>query len=79
MGSGALNILCCSWIRRLCVKILQGDGLIDHAEWRFLLTGGVVMGRTPPNPTPWLPDKAWLDLRARLGQNGRLWRATARH
>ena len=47
----------------LCVKILQGDGLVDLNEWRFLLTGGVALSATqPPNPTQWLPDKAWLDL-----------------
>ena len=47
----------------LCIKILQGDGLVDHAEWRFLLTGGVALsGYTPPNPTAWLPNKEWHNL-----------------
>ena len=45
----------------LCVKILQDQRLVDAAEWRFLLTGGISLGGSPrPNPAPdWLLDKSW--------------------
>ncbi|KAA0158934.1 hypothetical protein FNF31_05104 [Cafeteria roenbergensis] len=47
----------------LCIRILQGRGEVDEAEWLFLLTGGVAMENPHPNPAPeWLTEKAWGEL-----------------
>jgi dynein heavy chain len=47
----------------LCVKILFGDGEIDPNEWYFLLTGGVAMDNTVPNPSSdWILDKNWGEI-----------------
>eukprot|EP00753_Platysulcus_tardus_P001936 PLAT11596.28.p1 GENE.PLAT11596.28~~PLAT11596.28.p1 ORF type:complete len:1478 (+),score=919.34 PLAT11596.28:361-4434(+) len=47
----------------LTIKLLQGGGEVDAAEWYFLLTGGVAMDNPHPNPAPrWLTDKAWGEL-----------------
>jgi len=48
----------------LTVRIMQGRGEVDHAEWFFLLTGGVAVGENPhANPgAPWLSDKSWAEL-----------------
>ena len=48
----------------LTVRIMQGRGEVDAAEWFFLLTGGVAVGENPlANPgKPWLGDKSWAEL-----------------
>ena len=48
----------------LTVRIMQGRGDVDPAEWFFLLTGGVAVGQNEfPNPAPqWLPEKSWGEL-----------------
>ena len=42
----------------LCVPLLQGYDKLDAAEWRFLLTGGILLGELKhKNPAPeWLPQ-----------------------
>ena len=72
----------------LTIKVMGGKGLIDAAEWLFLLTGGVALENTHPNPAPeWLADKQWGEVcrlgdlpsmegfRADFAQNARRWRA----
>ena len=49
----------------MCVKILQSDGVIDEAPWRFFLTGGagLLPADAPPNPSDgWLSARAWEEL-----------------
>ncbi len=44
----------------LASRILKSKNLIDPAEWFFLLTGGMAMEITQPNPAPdWLSAKGW--------------------
>jgi len=53
----------------LCIKIMQGDDLIDAEEWRFLLTGqahkvpddGLAK---PAAAEEWLTDKSWGEFRS---------------
>jgi len=42
-------------------KILQGDGVMDPIEWRYLLAGPSGEVHSPKNPTTWLSDNAWPD------------------
>lgn len=47
----------------LCVGILKGQGRMDEAVWRFLLTGGVALENPHPNPAPeWLGEKSWGEI-----------------
>ena len=47
----------------LTIKILQNRGVIDGAEWRYLLTGATSSEARKPNPGPeWLTEKAWLEV-----------------
>eukprot|EP00742_Colponemidia_sp_Colp-10_P018445 GILJ01021306.1.p1 GENE.GILJ01021306.1~~GILJ01021306.1.p1 ORF type:complete len:799 (-),score=88.78 GILJ01021306.1:48-2444(-) len=47
----------------MCIKILQGHNEVDHAEWRYLLTGiATVDNVTAPNTLSWLPERAWTEL-----------------
>jgi len=50
----------------VCVKILMGAAMIDMAEWRFLLAGGMATGAghavAKPANAPWLNDKVWVEL-----------------
>ncbi|XP_041362756.1 dynein heavy chain 3, axonemal-like isoform X2 [Gigantopelta aegis] len=47
----------------LCVGIMKGQGRIEEAIWRFLLTGGVALENPFPNPAPeWLSDKSWSEI-----------------
>ena len=44
----------------LTSRVLKAKDLIDGAEWFFLLTGGVAMENTIPNPaSEWLSQKNW--------------------
>lgn len=47
----------------LTVGIMQGKGQVDDQVWRFLLTGGIALDNTHPNPAPeWLSDKSWSEI-----------------
>ncbi|XP_012937339.1 dynein heavy chain 3, axonemal [Aplysia californica] len=47
----------------LCIGIMKGEGRVDEATWRFLLTGGVALENPIPNPaSSWLSDKAWSEI-----------------
>lgn len=50
----------------MAVKILQGDGSIDPAEWRFLIAGqspNIHDMVSVNNPAPeWITDRMWLEL-----------------
>ncbi|RYY35164.1 hypothetical protein EON62_02720 [archaeon] len=50
----------------MAVKILQGDGSIDAAEWRFLIAGqspNIHDMVSVNNPAPeWITDRMWLEL-----------------
>uniref|UniRef100_A0A8C3VA02 Dynein axonemal heavy chain 3 n=1 Tax=Catharus ustulatus TaxID=91951 RepID=A0A8C3VA02_CATUS len=47
----------------LTVGIMKGNGEIDDAVWRFLLTGGVALDNPHPNPAPdWLSNKSWAEI-----------------
>jgi dynein heavy chain len=47
----------------LCVKILQGESLIDDIEYRFLLSGiSPSHDPTPMPQTEWLEQNVWSDL-----------------
>ena len=48
----------------MAIKILQGNNLIDAAEYRFLISGLVstVPDHVPnPNPT-WIVDRTWKEI-----------------
>ena len=50
----------------LCVALLKGYDKLDGQEWRFLLTGGILLDASsaPPNPAPeWMSQKAPPPLR----------------
>ncbi|KAG5839016.1 hypothetical protein ANANG_G00229870 [Anguilla anguilla] len=47
----------------LCSNLLLAKREIDYAEFMFLLTGGVGLQNTVPNPDPsWLQDKSWDEI-----------------
>jgi dynein heavy chain len=47
----------------LCIGLMKGKGKVDDNEWRFLLTGGVGVGKSVPNPAPsWFPDARWGEI-----------------
>jgi dynein heavy chain len=49
----------------LCVKLMEGYERLNHAEWKYLIVGGILLdaSRKPPNPGPdWLTDKSWTDF-----------------
>ena len=54
----------------LCSSLLAGYDKLDPTEWRYLLTGGILLDASglKPNPAPaWLTDKQWQDINC-LGQ-----------
>lgn len=47
----------------LCSRILESRGQINHDEWSFLLTGGLLESKPPPNPaSAWLLEKSWKEI-----------------
>ena len=47
----------------LTVRILNGKGEIDQAEWLFMLTGGVSLDNPHANPAAdWLSVKSWNEI-----------------
>jgi len=47
----------------VCIKIMQGQHLIDPDEWRFFLSGSSGSTDSVPNPAPdWLTSQIWTPL-----------------
>ncbi|XP_051515044.1 dynein axonemal heavy chain 12-like [Myxocyprinus asiaticus] len=47
----------------LCCNLLLAKKQIEYSEFMFLLTGGVGLQNSVPNPDPnWLPDKSWDEI-----------------
>ncbi|KAG8243033.1 Dynein heavy chain 7, axonemal [Homalodisca vitripennis] len=46
----------------LSVNLMFNTNNMDHAEWMFLLTGGVGLDNPHPNPASWLPQNSWDEL-----------------
>jgi dynein heavy chain len=48
----------------LSSSLMAAYGLLDQTEWRYLLTGGILLGDlSKPNPAPeWVSDKLWTDI-----------------
>ncbi|KAJ9446655.1 Dynein-1-beta heavy chain [Diplonema papillatum] len=46
----------------LCIRILQGDDLIDEGEWRYLLSGASGKQDLPKPDAPWVTDQMWQDV-----------------
>ncbi|KAG8459526.1 hypothetical protein KFE25_012861 [Diacronema lutheri] len=50
----------------VCIKVLMGEQLIDHDEWRFLLSGSALgHAADAPNPAPaWVTAQVWSSVRS---------------
>ena len=49
----------------LCTDLMRGYGKLDHTEWRYLLTGGIMLDASglAKNPAPeWVTQKVWEDI-----------------
>ena len=46
----------------LCISILQGDGLVDDGEWRFLLSGAAGKPELPNPDGTWITAQMWQDV-----------------
>jgi len=54
----------------LCVALLQGYDKLDYTEWRYLLTGGILLDAAGIGKKPaeeWVTEKMWQDVNC-LGQ-----------
>ena len=62
----------------LCVKILQGEDMIDAAQYRFLLSGISPSHLDAPLPqSTWLKDNVWSDLMDMAGLEQFRWIPTS--
>eukprot|EP01033_Poteriospumella_lacustris_P000280 gene286-182_t len=49
----------------LTIRILQGDNLIDNAEWNFLISGKCLTSDNVANPAPdWIDNRMWSEVTA---------------
>ena len=49
----------------LCTDLMRGYDKLDHTEWRYLLTGGMLLDASglAKNPAPeWVTQKVWEDI-----------------
>ncbi|KAJ8668953.1 hypothetical protein QAD02_000212 [Eretmocerus hayati] len=46
----------------LVINLINSEGKLSHAQWTFVLTGGVGLENPYKNPTTWLPFQAWNEL-----------------
>jgi len=46
----------------LCARLFLADGMIDMANYRYLLTGGVSMEQPPECPAAWIPVRTWAEV-----------------
>jgi len=46
----------------MCIQVVTMNGDMNHAEYRFLLTGGRMVESDLKNPTTWLIDRSWNEL-----------------
>jgi len=47
----------------LAFKLMEMEGTLDQAEFRFFLTGGVSLGDALPEcPADWLAEKSWGEM-----------------
>lgn len=47
----------------VCIESCQSDGMIDDAEWRFLLTGKAISSANDANPAPeWIDARMWSEI-----------------
>ncbi|XP_036957739.1 dynein heavy chain 1, axonemal isoform X2 [Acanthopagrus latus] len=46
----------------LCARIMMNENKIDMAEWRFLLSGGMIIQELSNPAVSWLPERAWQEI-----------------
>jgi len=47
----------------LCSRLMRASERLEEENLRFLLTGGVAVGETPPNPfESWLVERSWGEI-----------------
>lgn len=52
----------------MCIKVLQGDNLIDPIQWRFLISGKAPGHVAMENPAPdWIDARMWAEIQALSG------------
>jgi dynein heavy chain, axonemal len=48
---------------QMAIKILDGDGRLNHEQLDFFLKGNLSLEKSPrKNPYPWFPENGWQDL-----------------
>lgn len=46
----------------LSIKVLSGQGKVDEANWRFLLSGGALPGGMKKPEAAWLTQAIWIEV-----------------